>query len=268
MTDRTTILVTMRLTATRDAPRAVSGVTRRGWQFPGALILGFVLNAVITGAPAIADEAAIQRTLQARFPTMKVESVSRSPFAGLYEVVLDGEIVYADEKAEYFFGGNIYDIRTLPPRNLTQERTRQLTAKALLDARELAIKRVRGAGERTLFTFEDPNCGFCKALQRELAKVDNVTIYTFLLPLISQDSVEKSVAVWCADDRAKAWEDLMSSGVAPGSDRSCAHPLSRVSAIARRYQVQATPAIFLGNGVQIGGMRSAADIEKALGAVR
>jgi thiol:disulfide interchange protein DsbC len=233
-----------------------------------AALAGSLLGAMLAAGPAIADEAKIRKVLQSRLPTMVVESVSKSPFAGLYEVVLDGEIVYTDENAEYFFGGNIYDIRTQPPRNLTQERTNQLAAKTFIDARELAIKRVRGAGARTLFTFEDPNCSYCKALTSELAKMDDVTIYTFLMPLISQDSVEKSLAVWCAKDRAAAWEALMSRGAVPDNSKSCANPLNRIAALAKRFQVQATPAIFLGDGKQIGGMRSAADIEKAFSAAR
>ena len=215
-----------------------------------------------------ADENRVKQLLQAKFPMMRVENVVKTPYGGLYEAVLDGEIVYTDESASFLFGGNIYDVRTLPPRNVTQERTEQLAAKTLIDAREMAIKRVRGNGARTLFTFEDPNCVYCKALQKELAKVENVTIYTFLMPLLSQDSVEKSVAVWCAPDRARAWDELMSNGVVPDGDKSCSHPLARIAALARRFQIQGTPAIFLGDGKQIGGMRSAADIEKALGAVR
>ncbi|HET9403728.1 MAG TPA: DsbC family protein, partial [Burkholderiales bacterium] len=203
-----------------------------------------------------------------RFPTMTVESVSPAPFAGLYEVVLDGEIVYTDEKAEYFFSGSIFDIRTLPPRNLTQDRANRFAADVFTKARALAIKRVRGGGERTLYTFEDPNCGYCKALQGELAKLDNVTIYTFLTPLLSDNSVEKSLSVWCAKDRAKAWEDLMSAGTVPDNDKSCAHPLNQIAAITRRFQIQATPAIFLSDGRHIGGMRRAAEIEKAMSAVK
>lgn len=217
---------------------------------------------------ANADEAKIRQALQARFPTMVVESVTQSPFAGLYEVVLDGEIVYTDVKMEYFFSGGIFDIRTLPPRNVTQERTERLAARTLTGARELAIKRVRGGGSRTLFTFEDPNCAYCKALHKELARLDDVTIYTFLLPVLSQDSVDKSLAVWCANDRARAWDDLMASGAVPESGKACANPLDKIAALARRFQIQGTPAIFLGGGKQIGGMRSALDIEKAFGAVK
>lgn len=226
-----------------------------------------IAAAGLVAGRAGADETSIREILRARLPTMTVESITKSPLAGLYEVVLDGEIVYTDEKAEYFFGGTIYDIRKLPPRNVTQERVNQLAAKTFTDARELAIKRVRGGGARTLFTFEDPNCGYCKALQGELAKMDNVTIYTFLVPILSQDSVEKSVAVWCAKDRAEAWEALMSRGALPDNGMACSHPLSRIAALARRFQIQSTPAIFLGDGRQIGGMRSALDIEKALATV-
>lgn len=231
-------------------------------------VIRFVLLSVLFSGWAVADEAGVRRILQGRFPTMSVERVSVSPFPGMYEVVLDGEIVYTDEKAEYFFSGSIFDIRTLPPRNLTQDRANRVAAETFSKARELAIRRVRGNGARTLFTFEDPNCGYCKALQAELAKLDNVTIYTFLTPLLSENSVEKSLAVWCAKDRARAWEELMSAGTLPDHSGACNHPLNQIASITRRFQIQATPAIFLGDGRHIGGMRSAADIEKALGTVR
>ena len=227
-----------------------------------------LVAALLPARMAFADEASVQKALQARLPTMKVESVTKIPFGGLYEVVLDGELVYTDEKAEYFFGGNIYDIRTLPPRNVTLARTNEVVAAAFSKARNLAIKRVRGNGERTLYTFEDPNCSFCKALQKELAQVDNITIYTFPTPLLSDDSVEKSLAAWCAKDRASAWEAMMSTGAKPDNGTSCPHPLDGIAVLAQRYQIQSTPAIFLGDGTRIGGMRSAADIEKALATVR
>ena len=232
------------------------------------LMAGLLTALLLGSTAAAADEASVRKILQKRLPMMNVESVARAPFAGLYEVVLDGEIVYTDEKGEYFFGGAIFDIRTLPPRNLTEERQRQLAAGAFVKARDLAIKRVRGDGTRVLFTFEDPNCPYCKSLARELAKMDNITIYTFLTPLLSQDSVEKSLAVWCSKDRARAWEDLMVGGAVPEGDKACAHPLKEIAALARRFQVQATPAIFLADGRHIGGMRSAADIEKAMAAAQ
>jgi thiol:disulfide interchange protein DsbC len=219
-------------------------------------------------ASAYADEASVRQALQSRFPAMAVESVKKAPFAGLYEVVLDGEIVYTDEKVEYFFAGSIYDIRTLPPRNLTQDNSGRMVVTTLNSARDAAaIKRVKGDGRRTLYTFEDPNCGYCKQLSRELTKIDNVTIYTFLLPILSQDSVEKSRAVWCAENRAQAWEELMLKAAVPDSARNCTTPIERNREIMRRFGIRGTPAIYLENGRQIGGYLPAAQIEQALNSV-
>lgn len=227
-------------------------------------MLGF---AALVACAADANEAKVRQILQGKFPAMKVESVTRAPFAGLYEVVLDGEIVYTDEKGEYFFSGNLYDIRTMPPRNLTEDANNRLVVRVLAGAQDIAIKRVKGNGSRTLYTFEDPNCGYCKQLNQELTKVDDVTIYTFLTPILSQDSVDKSRAVWCAGDRAKAWDDLMLRAALPEGGGTCAVPIERSIQLMKRFGVRGTPAIFLANGQHIGGFIPADQIEKALGSL-
>ena len=225
-------------------------------------VLGFC--ALVAGS-ADANEDKIRQVLQGRFPAMKVESVTKSPFAGLYEVVLDGEVVYTDDKVEYFLGGNLYDIRTLPPRNLTQEASNRTVVKTLASAQDLAIKRVKGSGSRTLYTFEDPNCGYCRQLSQELAKVTDVTVYTFLTPILSQDSMDKSRAIWCSGDRAKAWDDLMLRSTLPTpAGAGCETPIEKSLQMMRRFGVRGTPAIYLANGQHIGGFIPADQIERAL----
>jgi thiol:disulfide interchange protein DsbC len=228
-------------------------------------LLGSLLLCSLTVAvPALSNEEKIKRDLNARLPGMTIESVTRTPFAGLYEVVLDGEIVYTDDKAEYFFSGNIFDIRAMPPRNLTEDNARRATVGVLAKAaRDFAIKRVRGNGKRVLFTFEDPNCGFCKALHLELARLNNVTIYTFPTPILSQNSADKAIAAWCAADRAAAWDKLMSGGTLPDGGAACPHPLANVAALAKRFEVTSTPVIFLGDGRRINGFVAADKLEKA-----
>ena len=198
--------------------------------------LAFLLaGAILAASPALADEAKIKRDLQARMPGVSVQSVTKTPFAGLYEVQLDGEIVYTDARAEYFFSGDIYDIRKMPPRNLTEGNARRSTLGVLAKAAEdVAIKSVRGSGARVVYTFEDPNCSFCKALRAELARMKDVTIYTFPTPILSQDSAEKSLAAWCAPDRTAAWETLMAGGTLPPIPGGCANPLGKVAALAKR----------------------------------
>ena len=218
---------------------------------------------------AWADESIVRKNFQSRFPGMKIESIARTPFPGLYEVVFDGQVVYTDEKLAYLMNGNLFDLRTTQERNLTQERRDQMATGALASAQGNAIKRVRGNGKRVVYTFEDPNCGYCRELQKELNKMTDVTVYTFLLPILSPDSVEKSKAVWCAKDRSRTWDDLMNKAALPANAaKNCKTPLEENAALAKRFGVRGTPAIYLANGQQIGGFLPADKIEQALAALK
>jgi len=222
---------------------------------------------VTTGLAAGAahgSEAVIRKAVQARFPDLPVESIAKTPFNGIYEVVLGGRIVYTDEKVSYVFIGNLLDTRGPGERDLTRERGAQLAAQTLRKATDQAIKRVRGTGKRVIYTFEDPNCGYCKQLQKELTKVNDVTIYTFLMPILSQDSVEKSRAIWCAKDRAKAWDDVMLRGLALPGEAKCDTPLEKNMELAQRFRINGTPAIFLADGRMLGGYVPADELEKAM----
>jgi thiol:disulfide interchange protein DsbC len=211
-----------------------------------------------------ADEASVRQALQSKFPKMSLESVARTPFPGVYELVFDGQVFYTDEKGSYLFSGNLLDIRSGQPRNLTQEANARLAAAALSKSTDQAVKRVKGNGKRVIYTFEDPNCGYCKELQKELAKVNDVTIYTFLWAILSPDSVEKSKAIWCAKDRGRAWDDVMLKGSVPAGKRDCDTPLEKNAALAQRFGLRGTPAVYIANGQQIGGYVPADKIEAAL----
>lgn len=225
-----------------------------------------LLTASAVFSPAAgASDTAIRQAFQSKFAEMPVESVAKTPIAGIYEVVAQGQIFYVDEKVNYVLRGTLFDSRTPELRNLTAERDAQLATQSLVKSRDLAIKRVKGSGKRILYTFEDPNCGYCKKLQAELVKLNDVTIYTFLLPIVSPpDSVEKSKAVWCAKDRGKAWDELMSKGVVPSGSRTCDTPIEKSIQLAQRFGVRGTPAIYLANGQQIGGFLPVDKIEQAL----
>lgn len=224
------------------------------------LVLGSTLSAA-----AYADEAVVRQAFQTKFPKMALESVQRTPFPNLYEVVLDGQVFYTDDKGSYLLSGNLLDIRGQQPRNLTQESNNKLAATVLAKSTDLAVKRVKGNGKRVIYTFEDPNCGYCKELQKELTKVTDVTIYTFLWPILSADSMEKSKAIWCAKDRAKAWEDAMLKGVTPSGKRDCdTTALDKNGQMAQRFGLRGTPGLYIANGQQIGGFVPADKIEAAL----
>jgi thiol:disulfide interchange protein DsbC len=213
-----------------------------------------------------ADEAKVRQALTAKFPKLQIESVTRMPFQGLFEVVMGGEVVYTDVRAEYMMGGTLYDIRALPARNITEDTTRRLISKALTSSHDSAIKMVRGNGKRVMYTFEDPNCGYCRELYKEILKMTDVTVYTFLLPILSPDSTEKSRAIWCSRDRAKAWEQVMLKGALTEQVKPCDAPLEKNAQLAQRFNIRGTPAIFLAGGQQVGGFVPAAKLEQALSA--
>jgi thiol:disulfide interchange protein DsbC len=232
---------------------------------PSKLIAPSLMLACLVAGAAHASEALIRKGVQARFPELAVESVQKTPFGGVYEVVVGGRVIYTDEKVSYLFIGNLIDARGAAERDLTRERNAQLAVQALKKASDQAIKRVRGNGKRVIYTFEDPNCGYCKQLQKELAKINDITIYTFLWPILSQDSVDKSRAIWCAKDRAKAWDDAMLRGAAAQSDGNCAVPFDKNHELTQRFGIRGTPAIFLADGRMLGGFLPAAELEKEMG---
>ncbi len=215
-------------------------------------------------AGASADEADVKKAMEAKLGT-KVESVTKSGYLGLYEVYADGNILYTDEKMTAFIaGGQLIDGKSL--KNVTDERMRKLTAIKFSDLPlERAIKQVRGDGKRVLATFEDPNCGYCKRLAKDLQKLDNVTIYTFLLPILSEDSLKKSKQIWCSADRTKAWNDWMLEGRAPGGKDDCdTSAVTKNQEFGRRLNISGTPTIFFADGERVPGAIPLPKLEQKL----
>lgn len=195
----------------------------------------------------------------------KVDQINKAPIPGLYEVVSDGQILYVDEKANYFIAGNLIDAKTL--KNLTADKKAEIAETKLSKmSYDNAIKLVRGDGKNVIVTFEDPNCGYCKKLWGELKQLNNVTIYTFLIPILSEDSMVKAKAVWCSPDRAKAWSDWMMSGVAPAAGNAkcdAEQVLDKNLKLSQSLGVRGTPFLYFpATKQQVPGFIPAGEIEK------
>ncbi len=210
-------------------------------------------------------EANIKRLLESRMrPGTVIDGVTRTPFFGLFEVRVGGEVIYTDERVTYLFHGNVLDGKTME--NLTQERIDKLSAIRFDDLPVASsIKQVNGSGKRKLAYFADPNCGYCKKFEREtLAKIPDATIYIYLYPILSPDSVVKSKAVWCSADKLKSWNDWMLRGQPPSGSGACDNPIESVQALGQKMRVNATPTLFLANGRRIPGAISLAQLEAAI----
>ncbi len=213
-----------------------------------------ILFAALFAGRALADEASVKRGVEARFEGVKIESVGRTPYAGIYEVVVGDSIFYTDEKVGFFLKGDLIDARS--QKNLTEERLQKLSSIKFEDLPlDIAIKQVRGNGKRVVAIFSDPFCPYCKSLDRALMREDDITIYTFLFPILRQESPEKARTIWCAPDRAKAYYDFMLSGKEPATKGGCSAPVDKWLSLGQKVGVRATPTSFTSNGQRVMGAR-------------
>ena len=213
---------------------------------------------------ASAQESAIRKTLAERIPQLeKIDEVRTTPMTGLYEVRTGTYVFYTDAKGNFLIQGELID--TKARRNLTEDRIAKLSA---VDFSALPLKdafvTVRGDGKRQLVVFADPNCGYCKRFERDLQKIDNVTVHTFLYPILSPDSAEKSNNVWCAKDRTAAWDDWMLRDKTPASASCDTAALQRNLAFGKKHKITGTPTLILSDGSRVPGAIAAADLEKRL----
>jgi thiol:disulfide interchange protein DsbC len=218
-------------------------------------------------ATAQANESVIRKALTEQFPSANIASVKKTPYSGLFEVYLDGQLIYVDAKAQYVFAGDVIDLKSRA--NLTQERLNRLQA---IDWKTLplkdAMKTVKGKGERKLVVFSDVDCPYCRKFEAELAKVDNITVYTFLYPIegLHPKAVQTSKQIWCAPDRNKAWDEYITRGTIPSNDGKCANPVDSTIALGNKLKVSGTPTLVFANGVRVPGMVPAAQLERLLAA--
>ncbi|MPQ55134.1 DsbC family protein [Duganella sp. FT27W] len=220
-------------------------------------------------------ETAMRQLLSQRYPSTTFGAIARTPVPGLWEVWIGSNVAYMTDEGRHFIFGHLYDMQTQTDltaaskegalRQEKQDRPR-LTFQDLPLAD--AIKTVRGSGARQLAVFSDPHCPYCRQLEQELAKLDNVTVYTFLFPLASLHPQATAVAkaIWCHADRAAAWRQFNQTGKASKLPTSvaCATPIARNVALAERSGISGTPYILFGNGGSAAGAMSAAELEERL----
>lgn len=231
-------------------------------------IATLVLGTICWSSLSLADEAAIRKNLAAQLPQLPaVDEVTQTPLPGIWEVRMGSEILYTDAQANFVIEGNIIDLKQ--QLNLTQDRIARLTA---FDFAKLpladAVKWQQGTGARKLVVFADPNCGYCKHFEQEITKVTDITVYTFIIPILGGDSPDKARDIWCAKDRGKTWREWMVDGkVPPQVPGECdTGALKRNMDLGVKHGVNGTPTLVFADSKRMAGIMSAADLEKRLAA--
>ena len=207
----------------------------------------FVLFSLIVFNSSFATGDGMKAELEKKFPYQKILGIRKTPYLGLYEVDFEDQVVYVDEKLTYIFSGNIIEMRSL--KNLTEEQERKLYA-VRFDAfpLKLAIRNVKGSGKNRLAVFSDPNCSYCKKLEKEMAGLTDATIYIFPIAILP-GSDEMTKVIWCSDDKLKAWDDHMLEGVEPKQGKRCdTSGLDRIARFAKKLGITVTPTIIFEDG--------------------
>jgi thiol:disulfide interchange protein DsbC len=232
----------------------------------GAALVSSISFAQADDADLKKADAEIRKTMGERYPGLpKIDEIRATGMSNLYELRMGNEIVYTDAKAQFLIQGELADTAT--HRNLTEERVNKLTA---IDFAALPIKDAivwkNGNGKRKIAVFADPNCGYCKKFEKDLLNVKDVTVYTFVIPILGGDSPEKSRSIWCAKDNTSVWRDWMVKGATPpramGECDSAA--VERNLAMARKFKINGTPAIVFEDGTRAPGAIPAAEVERRM----
>ena len=197
----------------------------------------------------------------------KIKSIAPSPIPGIYEVLVGSEVFYTDANTKYLIQGEIIEIAT--GKNITEQKQADLNRIKWSELNPSnALKVVRGNGSRQLAIFSDPNCGYCKRLEKTLQQLDNVTIYTYLIPILSADSALKSKQIWCSADPQKTYIDWMVNGIAPSGKGDCTTPVDKNMAFAKTYGIAGTPTLFFTDGSRFPGAVQITDIEKKFSSLK
>lgn len=229
-----------------------------------------LLSLICWSSLVIADESAIRKNLAAQLPQLPpADEITQTPLKGIWEVRMGNEILYTDEQANFVIEGNIIDLKK--QLNMTQDRIAKLTA---FDFAKLSLQDAvvwqQGTGARKLVVFADPNCGYCKRFEQELNKVKDVTVYTFLIPILGGDSPDKVRDIWCAKDRSKVWREWMVDGktppVVPGECDTAA--LERNMELMAKHGINGTPTLVFADSKRLPGIMSAEDLEKRFAEIK
>ncbi|KAA8732787.1 DsbC family protein [Acinetobacter qingfengensis] len=216
-----------------------------------------------------ADEKTLQNKLDQTYPELHAQVTGKSPISGIYEVMVEGELTYTDDNGRYFFIGNLIDYPN--KRSVSQQRMQELSR---IDVKKLpltqAIKHVKGNGQRVLYIFTDPDCPYCKQLEKDLTQVNNITLYIFPYPItaLHPNAATTAQKIWCSAKPYEAWQSYVLQDKQPTGSTNCKNPIEANSQLGKQLGVDGTPTFFLKDGQRISGARSAQQIEQLLNTVK
>ena len=216
------------------------------------------LAPLVMAAPASAQDVELTREeLAATLPGVEAQDIHDAPLPGMYEIVLDSDVVYISRDGSYLIQGDVFDLQDR--RNLTERRRAQARADILasVDPESMIVFSPDSEdAKHTVTVFTDIDCGFCRQLHREMDQINALGVEVRYLSYPrtgpDSDSWDKADKVWCDADRQTAFTEAILQDTLP--EQSCeATPVSSHFDLGRQVSVRGTPTIYTDDGVQLGG---------------
>jgi thiol:disulfide interchange protein DsbC len=232
------------------------------------LCLAVVLATAAMAANAADETKAVNEAIKRIAPDAKVDSVTKSPIAGFYEVIADGQVLYASADGRYLLRGPLYD--TVDRKDLTEARLAGVRKKQVDKIpKEKRIVFAPKDPKYTVTVFTDIDCGYCRKLHTDIAQYNaqGIAVEYLWLPRSGPNtpSFEKAVAVWCAADRNQAFSDAK-AGNEP-KPAQCDNPVAEEFELAQRIGINTTPSVIAEDGTHIGGYMPAEAMRQRLDAL-
>jgi len=225
------------------------------------LIIALTFSLPALAADNTSVDAKIAEQIRKALPMVPIVAIKASPMVGLYELQVGSNILYSDATGRYLMrGGHILD-STKNFKNLTQQRLEDINR---VDWSMLPLDKAIVSGDKnakqSIAVFTDPDCGYCQGLEKTLNKVKGVKVYTFLFPLtqIHPKAYAKSEGIWCNKDQHATLKKVLLEGFVPDAV-TCKTPLDDIAAIAKKLNINGTPAIIASDGRRMNGAPRTAD---------
>ena len=229
------------------------------------LTAAWAATTVLGAGTALAqdDSAALLARLKQLQPATRFDSVRPSAVPGLYEVAMGRNVAYVEPSGRYWVFGHVWDMQSQS--DLTETRVADLDRVDFSQLpTDLAIRFVNGRPTRSLAIFADPNCGYCRLIEKDLAQLKDTAIYVYPVAILGQDSAAKVQAIWCSTDRAAAWREWMTKAAQPvaaaAKSAKCAAPIEQLMQLAKTARVEGTPTFVAADGRKRSGARSVAEL--------
>ncbi|MBK1673855.1 disulfide bond formation protein DsbC [Ectothiorhodospira shaposhnikovii] len=195
-------------------------------------------------------------------PNAEPSSIQETPVKGLYEVRYGAQLFYISADGQYVLDGELVELDTR--RSLTAA-SRSLGRREMLtemDESGMVVYAPKGRTEHVITVFTDVDCPYCRRLHEEVPALteQGVKVRYAMFPRSGEGSptFRKMVGIWCADDRAKAMDQVKDGKNV--EEKTCETPVMEHVIMGQMMGVNGTPAILLESGDLIPGYRPAGDI--------